>query len=386
MAVIRLPSLGMPARRDRGTGSLRWRTNRWISQTRHPVSGRIVSITHPAGITEDQAEALHRAWLDKIAAEHMHADRTTLRRLVDDWLESRDDLAPATRASYRRALDLAVARLGPTTRVAAIGVRQVDECLADLRRTHKPGTVRNVRATLSSVLHQAEVWQMIDRNPVPLARRVRSRQQAELVVPSLDDVRKAVAAETDTMWRAMFTVLAGVGCRRGECLALAWRHVDLDAATVTIERTMTSDDDGRVVVGDATKTRRPRVVPIGPDAVGALRAWRLESASTGVWRIKPDALLWASPRDHSRPVSARTLADRWRDACVAAGVAPVRVGSLRHAHASLLLSLGWPAQVAADRLGHGIEQTTGRYGIWVPDGAARQWAATIPAIVGDATS
>lgn len=383
---INPPSLGMPARRQQGTGSLRFRTNRWISQTRHPVTGRIVSVTHPAGTTDVEAETLHAAWLAQIAAARIDPANMTLRQLVDEWLATRDDVAPATAAQYRANLSHALEHLGERTRIAAIDVRAIDRMLVALRVNLSPGTVSNVRGTLSAVLGQAEAWQMIDRNPVPLARRSRARTATRTVVPSVDDVRKAIATIDDPFWHALFVVLAGTGCRPGEALALAWRHVDLDQASITIERTVTADAEGRKTVGVRTKTGRARTVPIGADVVDALRVWRRATADTGLWRVKPDALLWPGVADPSVPIAATIARKHWAAACDAAGVPFARVGSLRHLHASTLMAAGVPAQVVADRLGHGIEQTMTRYGVHVPDGAARSLLDRLPPIVGDATS
>lgn len=371
----------MPARRTNGTGSLRWRVNRWVSQTRHPVTGRTVSVTHPAGTTDDQAEALHAEWLRRIAAERSDSQNMTLQQLVDEWLATRDDVSAATLSAYRAALAHAVRLLKPTTRIAAIDVRAIDRMLVELRTTLAPGTVGNVRGTLSAVLGQAEAWRLIDRNPVPLARRSRTKVPARTVVPSVDDVRRAIATIDDPMWRALFVTLAGTGCRPGEALALAWRHVDLEHGTITVERTVTATADNRKTVGETTKTGRARTVPIGPDVVDALRTWRLATAATGVWRVKPDALLWPSVSDPTVPLAATLARKQWVTACDDAGVPFTRVGSLRHLHASTLMAAGVAPQAVADRLGHGIEQTMTRYGVHVPDGAARSLLDRLPPIV-----
>ncbi len=375
----------MPARRQPGTGSLRLRGERWISQTRHPVTGRIVSRTHPADIDEAEAERLHAEWLAELAASRIDPGRMTLGRLIDEWLETRDDLSPATVGNYRRALAHAVEHLGAGTLIVTIDVRAIDRMLASLRRTLAPGTVGNVRSTLNSVMHQAEAWQLIERNPVPLARRSRVRtDKPRTVVPSVADVRAAIAAETDPMWRALWLVLAGSGCRPGEALALAWQHVDLEARTITIERTVTDAAGGGKRVGDTTKTGRSRTVIVGADVVDALRTWRRLAGETGLWRIAPDALLWPAPNDHRRPQHARTVRDRWMAACTAAGVPFTRVGALRHFHASTLMAANVAPQAVADRLGHSIGQTTQRYGAHAPNEAAQAAADSVPRLVGGA--
>ena len=374
----------MPARRPYGTGSLRQRNGRWISQARHPSTGRILSRSHPADIDADQAEVLHAAWVAEVAAM-ADPGTMTLGRFIDEWLEQRDDLSVATAENYRRALVHAVEQLGARTRLADIGVRDVDRMLVALRRTLAPGTVGNVRSTLNALMAQAEAWQLIERNPVPLARRSRARTDLpRTVVPPVADIRAAIAAETDLRWRALWVVLAGTGCRPGEALALAWQHVDLDAGVITIERTVTDAPGGGKMLGETTKTGRSRRVIVGADVVETLRAHRRATGETGLWRIQPDALLWPSPVDHRLPVNARSVRDRWVAACEAAGVPFTRVGAMRHAHPASLLAANVPAQAVASRLGHGIGMTTERYGISTPDEAARLAADAVPRFAGGA--
>lgn len=349
------------------------------------MTGRIVSRTHPAGLTEPEAERLHAVWLAEVAAMRADPGTMTLGRLIDEWLASRDDVSPATRSNYRRALVHAVEHLGANVRIAEIDVRAIDAMLVALRRKLAPGTVANVRGTLNAVMAQAEAWDLIARNPVALARRSRSRgEPTRTVVPSVADVRAAIAAEADPMWRALWVVLAGTGCRPGEALALAWRHVDLEHGTVVIERTVTESDSGRKKVGQTTKTGRSRVVPVGTDVVDALRAWRRTTGQAGLWRTRPDALLWPSLNDRTVPIAAKTARKAWAKACDAAGVPFTRVGALRHFHASALMAAGVPPQTVADRLGHSIEQTMSRYGVHVPDGAQRMVLEHIPRLAGGA--
>jgi integrase len=67
----------------------------------------------------------------------------------------------------------------------------------------------------------------------------------------------------DARWYRTFAVLAySLGCRRGELLGLTWRNgVDLDGGTVT-------------VLSETSKGRSERMLPLTPDLVKMLQAWR----------------------------------------------------------------------------------------------------------------
>ena len=69
--------------------------------------------------------------------------------------------------------------------------------------------------------------------------------------------------------------------RRGEALALRWRGVDLDVATVSVRRSAgivrVAGEGVEIAEGD-TKSGKPRVIDLDAGTVGVLRlpqaAWR----------------------------------------------------------------------------------------------------------------
>lgn len=373
----------MTTRRPYGSGSLRERDGKWISQIRHPISGKMVSRTHPAGLSPTQIERAHRAWVAEVRSSVIAPSAITLRRHCDEWLATRDDLSHGTVANYRICLE----RFGDLLDqpVQQITVRQLDQALSDLRRRYSPATAAATRSVLHAALERAVAWELIEANPLLRTTPVRTKTQTRREVLTIDVLRDVIAAEPSTMWRALWVTLAGTGMRPGEALALAWGHVDLTAGEISVERTVTDGADGRKVLGDATKTRRWRPVPVGADVVGALRAWRLEVAESSLHRVAPERLIWSTRWKSGQPMNPRSVADAWEAALERAKAPRVTVGSLRHLHASTLLAAGVPPQQVADRLGHSIQQTMNRYGVHVPDASRRAVLDALPAMADDHT-
>lgn len=352
--------------RKAGQGSLRQRGDRWISQTRHPLTGRIVSRTHPPGTTERQAERLHQAWLTDVHRARMVPTGVTVGEHLADWLAARDDVAASTVIRNRSEIAHLTRLLGGL-RLDELHAGHIVTALAELRRTMSDGSVARLRSTLSAALNAAEAWDRLERNPMRKVPKQRRRTRPKVVVPTVEQIREIIGGETDTMFRALWNALFGGGMRPGEALAMHWRDVDVDAGVIQIEHTMTVDEHGHVVRGETTKTRKGRPVAVGPDVIAALRAWRAELAGGGLWRVGPDAPVWESPRLPGRPITSHMLADRFRARVEAVGADPACTPkSARHAHASLLLGSGQvSAQQVAERLGHSIHETTDRYGVHV---------------------
>lgn len=135
-------------------------------------------------------------------------------------------------------------------------------------------------------------------------------------MPLLSIADRASPAVRAAVWIALLT-----GCRRGEVLAIRPEHIGPDSITIRAGN---------------TKTFRTRTVPIVP----ALRPWLAHV---------PIAL------------NHEGLKSGWERARVAAGLPDVNFHDLRHACATILLSLGVPLDVVRDILGHSTIKTTERY-------------------------
>jgi integrase len=87
-------------------------------------------------------------------------------------------------------------------------------------------------------------------------------------------------SELHTAWH----VLAMTGMRRGELLALRWRDIGLDAATVSIGHSVgvvRNKGEGSAIAEGDTKSGKPRVINIDPGTAAVLRSWKRDR---GAWR------------------------------------------------------------------------------------------------------
>jgi integrase len=148
-----------------------------------------------------------------------------------------------------------------------------------------------------------------------------------------------------------FTFMASTGVRRGECLALRWRDVDLDAARVSVRRSaglLKAKGEGQSITEGPTKTGKVRVVELDHGTVTILRRHRAELASIDLRLAKDDALVFGTATGELR--HPERFSRRFTEAVAAArrdlgedGLPAIRLHDLRHSHASLLLAAGVPA-------------------------------------------
>lgn len=188
--------------------------------------------------------------------------------------------------------------------------------------TVKPGTVRRELSLLRTAIEVARrEWGVgmrdnpVDRVRRPIARDARDRRLGA------EEWRRLEAALRLTRNKEVepFVRLAlETALRRGELLALHWRHIDLER---------------RVALIPDTKTGQPRTIPLSPQAIRLLTA--KERKGERVLNLTPMALRKA-----------------WERLCARANVEDLRVHDLRHEALSRFSELGLNTPELATISGH----------------------------------
>jgi integrase len=157
---------------------------------------------------------------------------------------------------------------------------------------------------------------------------------------------------------AAWWMLGYTGMRRGELLALKWRDIDLDAATVSIRRSVgvvRVKGEGAKLVTGPTKNATSRVVSIDPATVKLGRAHRHDRAALSLSLITPDALVFGDIEGqglHPERFSRKFQSELKKARKVLPDLPDARLHDLRHTHATILLSKGTPVKQVSARLGH----------------------------------
>lgn len=140
-------------------------------------------------------------------------------------------------------------------------------------------------------------------------------------------------------------MMLATGCRIGECLAIGWSEVDLDAGTVDVRWRLVRRTGVGLLRLPSTKTGRSgeRLVPVPSWAVTMLKRRRLASGP-GVEPAFPDSLGgWRDPSNVRRV---------WREVRAGLALDGLVTHHLRKTVASFLDDAEVPTWKIADQLGH----------------------------------
>ncbi len=225
-------------------------------------------------------------------------------------------------------------------------------------------TVKHLHDLIRAGLNVATRRRLIGRN-VALDINAPSKARIEMSVLGADDLGRLLdfarkpsnrsvarsAFTTEGAWYPALAFMSYTGVRRGECLALRWTDLDLDAGTVAIRRSLQQTKAG--LAFKSTKTDRERAFTIGPALVAILRKHRAEQDEVKALlrsAYHDDGLVFA--RADGSAIIPWNFGAAFRDLVRRAAVPRIRLHDLRHTHASLLGQAGIPMHVTSKRLGH----------------------------------
>lgn len=197
-----------------------------------------------------------------------------------------------------------------------------------------------VRAFIDGLIRQTPVVGIkLPRKPKPRGQPV-----------ALDDVLSIVDS-TDQRYRVLVLTIYGTCIRIGEALAI--RVSDLGSTgTLTMERTVSKDKDGKPVVISSPKSHaRNRTITLSRSLMAELKRHVLEGGMRGEDRLFP------SPKRKLLPPH-RLSTRYWKPAVDDTGISGALLHGLRHLHASILIDAGRPLPEIAARLGHADPNVT----------------------------
>jgi integrase len=286
---------------------------------------------------------------------------TTIADYAAWWIEHvlpGEGLAPKTEKFYREMLGIAVPVVGQRTLTGRRALTVADvEALCARQRT--PRTADAVRTTLSKMLRSAEARGLVGRNVARLSRRQGDRGKArDIKAHTVAEIDALLAALDGTVWHPIVVVGVTTGLRPGELLALHWPDVHMGTDPhVSVRQSLTYVDDRQPERKAPKRQRSYRTVPLVPEAVTTLKAWRKTQAADQLragrlWSTDwPELVFTASDgRPHGRGSYGRALR--------AAGSHPHR---LRHTYATHLLEAGTPIHHVAELLGDTVATVEGTY-------------------------
>ena len=264
------------------------------------------------------------------------------------------------------------------TPLADVGHKQVELALRALLRMKAKRvahlsikTVREVAGVLSVALNEAFRLEKININPLLRVKLPKAEHSEARALSSEEIANLREACRRD--WTFTFVELAlATGARRGELLALTWSDVDWLGSALSISKSLEETRAGGLRV-KAPKSGKSRRFRIGLSTITALQFLQGQVSEhrrlCGAMYQKHDLVFCRPDGAYFSPdLVSQAIMRRMKRA----GIKDASLHTLRHTHASSLLSKGVPLPAVSARLGHADTNITARiYSHALPQDDAR---------------
>jgi len=277
----------------------------------------------------------------------------TVEQAVTDWLAvGLPGRAAKTIEVNRDSLRPVLARIGarPLQDLTAADVRAA---LAAMAGMHATRTVQKAHNCLTRAIRHAEAQDLVRRNVSALVDTPRGREGRPSQSLTLEQATALLAAAERSRLQAYIALCLLTGIRSEEARALTWDHVDLDAGTVSVWRSVRAHGD--------TKTQRSRRTLKLPEVVvKALREHRERQAGERdnagpLWQ--EHGLVLAT--SVGTPLDSHNVRRDFRKVTKAAGLGERWVPKeLRTSFVSLMSHRGVSVEEVARLAGHSSSRTT----------------------------
>lgn len=269
----------------------------------------------------------------------------------------RDSTLRTERYIYRIAADTAVDSATPrfgALRLNNISRQHLVQLQNGLCRAYSVSTINRCMSVIKAILESALEERLILWNPSKGLRMLKETKK-----PPRETIHRALTPEeTQAFLRAaeqcgswylpLYRFLLNTGCRFGEAGALL--PGDIGADSICIRRTLTKSLDGKLIIGNETKTgHSARTIPARRAALAAIREQREKNARCfgGAEEDKP---IFRAPRGGL--LGARCVKKDIDQLCKAAGIERFAAHAFRDTFATRAVESGMQAKTLQEILGH----------------------------------
>jgi integrase len=284
------------------------------------------------------------------------------------WLEiHKAKLKPTTYVMYNNYMTTCIKHIGHIKLTKLTG-EHLQKMYASLALTHKPSSIRTIHGIIRTALKFALRWKRIARNPCDDldAPHVEKEERPILLAKQ---ARALLDAAQDMDIGCFLAMALTTGMRRGEMLGLRWSDIDIEQKAIRVTRTASYTklpDGGKYGFIETTpKTKASkRSIRLTDFLINVLKTHKklqLEKRLQAGQEWVGKDLVFCDQFGKHFPIDR--LTQHFKKLLHENDLPQLHIHDLRHSASTLLASMGVPAKVIQEILGHSsIVVTQNLYG------------------------
>lgn len=184
-----------------------------------------------------------------------------------------------------------------------------------------------------------------------------NERKKEMDFYTFEEFNQFISVEDDLKYRTFFKTLYFCGLRKGEIRALNWNDINFKNNTLTINKGLSDNVNGKRYIISSPKTKSSnRTLPLPKDVVNDLK--RLREYNMQFTNYKDSWFIFGA----DLPLGDDAIRRRKIRNCKLANIKQIRTHDFRHSCASLLINNGADITLVAKFLGHSkIDETLNTY-------------------------
>ncbi len=276
---------------------------------------------------------------------------------LDEFLNVyvRPNLKANTQEAYERAIDNIIKpTLGKYT-LSQLTPMNIQIVINELSKKYKPSSMDQVLGIIKRSLTQAvDFFNYLSMNPARSVKipRLEKEVKAEtnLEIFGVEEMNKIFRAfPLSHPFFAPIQIAWHTGLRLGECLALQWDDIDMEKQLIYVRHNL--NDRHGIELGTPKTKKSARLVPFGQrlkDLLDKIRQIQTDRQKNYEGYYKESNFVCTKRNGEIMTSNAMRFFGVWCKKNIGYG----SFHTLRHSHATFLLSEGWTIDDVSKRLGH----------------------------------
>tara|TARA_Y100001936_G_C15994879_1_gene624460 strand:+ start:99 stop:1292 length:1194 start_codon:yes stop_codon:yes gene_type:complete len=330
-----------------------------VSTNRKDAKGNYIYKTKMAHGTERQVKKVLAQFVTEVMEGKHNAENIKFKAFADERLQAwKHNLKFTTLGGYQLMLEKHLYPVFGKYDMKKITPIMIQRYYNDARENgRKDGRNKPLSSTTIQRHHQlihklfadALKWNYVNLNPADLVDKPK-KDKPEISFLTIEEMNEFTESMSISTWGELAYVACWTGMRMGELLGLKWGDINLDQEFISVQRSLIFDTKTKQSFYEKPKTKTSiRRIDIDVDLKHYLRSMK-ENQLSIFNEVDDDSPVFRYL--DGKPFNNQSVSQGIKKGLQKMGRGDCSMHSLRHSHASALLSADAPLKVVSERLGH----------------------------------